>query len=156
MADIGTESSHRASMRPDGDGLTLSATVHRAPRNSYSFNSTSTWPYHLPKRKHISWIQYWASITPLICGALGPTLTLMALSGCADRWRILELPDGSFHIEPDPQWVVVITAVAIVIGFIANIFLLMRMLGRANPKSMQYLCVTFWALECIIQTLGLD
>src|SRR5215471_9331380 len=40
-----------------------------------------------PKKSRTSWLRYWASITPLICGGLGPALTLLAISGCADRWR---------------------------------------------------------------------
>lgn len=98
---------------------------------------------------HTSRLRYWATISPLICGGLGPTLTLMAISGCADRWRTETLPDGTVITEKDPTWVVAITAVAIVVGFFANIFLLMRMLGRANPKHMQYMSIALWTLECI-------
>ncbi|SRR6266496_3028240 len=103
---------------------------------------------HSSKKSHSSWLRYWASITPLICGGLGPTLTLMAISGCADRWRTENSPNGTVTTEMNPRWVVAITAVAIVVGFIANIFLLMRMLGRANPKHMQNMSIALWTLEC--------
>jgi len=99
-------------------------------------------------RQHISWPRYLASITPLICGGLGPTITLLALSGCADRWRT-EVIDGRLIEEPDPKWVIIVTSVAISVGFLANIFLLLRILDRGNPKHLQILCIVFWALECL-------
>ena len=74
-------------------------------------------------------------------------MTLMALSGCADKWRSEEV-SGVVIDEPDPKWVAAVAAVAIVVGFIANIFLLMRMMGRGNPKHMQYLSITLWTIEC--------
>jgi len=141
MADDRTSSSRPAS---DGDDLTLSSTVQELSQATSSFNSVTGSEHH--RRKHISWIQYIASITPLICGGLGPTLTLMAISGCADRWRTEDFPDGL--VERNPRWVVATTAVAILLGGIANIFLLMRMMGRANPKHMQNLCIGLWFLEC--------
>jgi hypothetical protein len=97
---------------------------------------------------HVSWSLYLASITPLICGGLGPTLTLLALSGCADRWRVATI-DGLLIEDPDPKWVTITTSVAVAIGLVANIFLLMRMLGRGNPKHMQWLCIILWFLECL-------
>ena len=51
------------------------------------------------------------------------------LGGIVDNWRTGSFPDGTVRAENNPQWVVAITAVAIVVGFFANIFLLMRMLG---------------------------
>ena len=149
MTDDRSASSREASEEPDGDDFTLSSTAPNTPRTTHSFNSTTSAQPPRHHRKHVSWIQYWASITPLVCGGLGPTLTLMALSGCADHWRTEDLADGRILVERDPAWVVAATAVAIVIGFIANIFLLMRMLGRANPKYMQYLCIIMWSIECI-------
>src|SRR5277367_3431238 len=146
MTDDRTASSRQASEGPDGDDFTLSSTVRGTAQSTFSFNSTTGLEHH--RRRHISWIQYMASITPLVCGGLGPTLTLMAISGCADRWRTEDFPDGRVLVERDPKWVVAATAVAIITGFVANIFLMMRMLGRANPKIMQYLCIAFWSLEC--------
>jgi len=73
----------------------------------------------------------------------------MAISGCADRWRAENFPNGTVKTEKDPDWVVATTAVAIVVGLFANIFLLMRMLGRGNPKYMQYMSITLWTLECM-------
>ena len=99
--------------------------------------------------RHPSWIQYWASVTPLIVGALGPTLTLLAISGCADKWRVRVFPAGLDVPVRDPRWVIGLTATAILIGFIANIFLLLRMIGRGNPKYMQDLSILLWTLECI-------
>jgi hypothetical protein len=153
MADDRTASSRQASEEPDGDDVTLSSTTHERAlsRTTFSFNSTTP-RTHPHRRRHVSWIQYWASITPLVCGGLGPTLTLMAISGCADRWRTEDFSDGRVLVESDPKWVVAATAVAIITGFVANIFLMMRMLGRANPKIMQYLCIAFWSLECIVPT----
>jgi len=151
MTDDRTASSRQASEGPDGDDFTLSSTVRGTAQSTFSFNSTTGLEHH--RRRHISWIQYMASITPLVCGGLGPTLTLMAISGCADRWRTEDFPDGRVLVERDPPWVLATTAVAIVLGFLANIFLLMRMLGRANPKHMQYLCIGLWFLECIVPIL---
>jgi hypothetical protein len=100
------------------------------------------------RRRHRAGLLYWSSITPLFCGALGPTLTLLALSGCLDRWRVLEMPDGSRASDRDPRWVVGITALAIITGFVANILLLSRMMGRGNPKYIQYATIALWVLEC--------
>ena len=60
----------------------------------------------------------------------------------------MEMPDGSHVSEKDPRWVVGITALAIVIGFIANILLLLRMMGRGNPKIIQYWTIVLWMTEC--------
>jgi hypothetical protein len=112
-----------------------------------SFSLAPPPPTHRRHRFH-SWLLYWASITPLICGGLGPTLTLMAISGCADKWRSETFPNGITIAEEDPIWVCIVTALAIVIGFIANIFLLIRMMGRGNPKHLQYGAIILWILEC--------
>lgn len=114
---------------------------------SFSIGIPSTPPKQKRRHRLKTWIQYWASITPLICGGLGPTVTLMALSGCADKWRSEDIL-GQPVTEPDPLWVVVVTAIAIVVGFIANTFLLIRMMGRGDPKLMQYLSIILWTLEC--------
>jgi hypothetical protein len=92
---------------------------------------------------------YWSSLTPLFCGGLGPTLTLLALSGCLDHWRAYEMPDGTTTSERDPRWVVGVTALAIIVGFVANILLLLRMIGRGNPKLLQLWAIALWLLECI-------
>jgi hypothetical protein len=96
------------------------------------------------------WVQHWASITPLIVGGLGPTITLLAISGCADAWRVDEFPNGIHVSEKDKKWVIACTAIAIVVGFFANLFLLFRMVGRGSPKYMQYLSISLWSLECIV------
>ena len=104
---------------------------------------------HSGNRKHRPLLLYWASITPLLCGALGPVLTLLALSGCADRWRMYVAPDGSNLFEKDPRWVIGVTALAIIVGLFANILLLLRMLGRGNPKHLQIFAILLWFLECM-------
>ena len=101
------------------------------------------------KKKHIQWRIYWVRITPLICGGLGPMLTLLSLSGCVDPWRIENLPNGTTRTDKDPNWVIAIIVAALVLGLIANIFLLLTMLGRANQKYMQRLSITLWTLECM-------
>lgn len=105
-------------------------------------------PYRL-KRRHTSWKLYWVSITPLICGGLGPMLTLLALSGCVDPWRFENLLNGTTRTDKDPKWVIAIIGVALFVGLIANIFLLLTMLGRANQKYMQLLSIALWTLECM-------
>jgi hypothetical protein len=138
-------SSRRQSEGPSNadNDFSLATTQPFSAATSYSIDAIN------PKRhRQISWLLYWASITPLICGGVGPTLMLMAISGCADRWGTKHLSDGTIISERDPAWVIGVTATAIVIGFIANIFLLMRMLGRANPKYMQYASIVLWTLEC--------
>src|SRR5208282_1206307 len=67
--------------------------------------SLSTPPPSETPRKSTEWLQYIASITPLICGGLGPTITLMALSGCADEWRDEQI-DGRNLADRDPKWVI--------------------------------------------------
>lgn len=136
--------------------ISLSTSYSIEPRNA-TLSSSPSYSIGLPrtsKKSHASWIRYWASITPVICGGLGPTLTLMAISGCADRWRTKSFPDGTVITEKDPNWVIAITAVAIIVGLFANLFLLMRMLGRANPKYMQHMTIALWILECIAFSRG--
>ena len=65
------------------------------------------------------------------------------------------LADGRVISEKDPPWVIGVTASAIVVGFIANVFLLLRMLGRGNPKYVQFTCIALWTLECIPPTTSL-
>ena len=99
-------------------------------------------------RRRKTHLLYWANITPLICGALSPISILLGLSGCADPWRVMKLPDASYDSEKNPQWVVATTASAVVIAFTANILLLMRITGRGNPYPMQFWTVILWILEC--------
>lgn len=101
------------------------------------------------RRRQRTSLLYWSSLTPLFCGGIGPTLTLLALSGCLDHWRVYEMPDGSSTSDRDPHWVVGVTALAIIVGFIANILLLLRMIGRGNPKLLQLWAILLWLLECI-------
>src|ERR1700721_2812130 len=75
--------------------------------NSPKVNSNTPHPHSdVP-----SWLLRLAQITPLICGAIGPVVTLLALSGCADQWRVFENEDGTEFSEPDPKWVIVPTVI---------------------------------------------
>ena len=132
--------------------ISTEATTHsHRPHLGHRANSETHSETHSIRstgRKHRSWWHYWASITPLICGALGPVLTLLALSGCADRWRLYVTDNGVSMEEKDPKWVIAVTALAIMIGMFANILLLLRMLGRGNPKHLQIIAIVLWLLEC--------
>ena len=128
----------------DYDGISLAVTP--ASFSLWPSFSVDT-PDQTYKRRN-PWIQHWAAITPLIVGGLGPTLTLLAISGCADNWRVIQLPSGLYVAEKDATWVLVCTGLAIVIGFIANVFMLLRMMGRGNPKHMQNLSIILWTVEC--------
>jgi energy-converting hydrogenase Eha subunit A len=108
---------------------------------------------HDDRKKRKTWLLYWASICPVICGALGPTLSLLAIAGCTDRWRYFYESDGDYFSEKDPTWIIATTVVAIVLGVIANIFLALRMLARGNPALNQYLSITLWSLQCIINVV---
>lgn len=121
------------------------------PRNFHlsEISLASTTSHTLSDPLH--WLLYCVSITPIICGGIGPALTLLALSGCVDSWRALPLPDGSQFNEGDPVWVIVPTTIAIIIGVIANILLLVSMTGNRNPKHtkhIQYCAIILWILEC--------
>lgn len=116
--------------------------------NSDDHSETTSNHSHSGRKKLRPWLLYWASITPLLCGAFGPVLTLLALSGCADRWRLYSTTDGKALLEKDPRWVIAVTALAIIVGLIANILLLARMLGRGNPKHLQWFAIILWLLEC--------
>jgi len=136
-------SSRQPSAEPSFQTDDPSLAIDTSQTPSSSLRSHPTEQIH----QHISWPRYLASNTPIICGGLGPTITLLALSGCADRWRTAVI-NGRLIEDPDPKWVVIVTSIAIAVGFLANVFLLLRMLGRGNPKYMQFLCVVLWALEC--------
>src|SRR5579862_9246490 len=88
--------------------------THRFNSDDHSENNSNH--SHSGRKKHRPWQLYWASITPLLCGAFGPVLTLLALSGCADRWRLYATTDGEALSEKDPKWVIAVTALAIVVG----------------------------------------
>ena len=126
--------------------------AHRVNSDDHSeINSNHS---HSGRKKHRPWLLYWASITPLLCGAFGPVLTLLALSGCADRWRLYATTDGETLSGKDPKWVIAVTALAIIVGLIANILLLARMLGRGNPKHLQWFAIILWLLECTLPSIS--
>ena len=87
---------------------------------------------------------------------------LFALPGCVDPWRTKNHPDGTVKTEKDPKWAIAVTASALVVGLIANFFLFLRILGRINPKRMQYFSMTLWILEgmfileCLLKTFKLS
>src|SRR5436190_7299590 len=110
-------------------------------RISLASSASQSWSNHLHR------LLYWASITPIICGALGPALTLLAISGCVDNWRAVGFADGSQLDEVDPAWVIAPTATAIILGLAANILLLVRMTGNRNFKFLQYWSIILWTLE---------
>ena len=95
-----------------------------------------------------AWFLYWISITPMVCGAQGPVLTLLTIAGCVDQWRII-LENGERTNSENPRWVVGVTALTIIIGLIPNLFLSLRMMGRGNPKYLQIWSIGLWALECM-------
>jgi len=96
----------------------------------------------------ISILDYLREISPLISGTFGPVSVLMALSGCIDHWRIISLPDGSKVIDADPLWVIIPTSIAIMLGAVANSFLLLRLLnGKAVSRDYMLYSSVFWFLE---------
>jgi hypothetical protein len=99
-------------------------------------------------RGHPTWLLHLASVTPLICGSIGPVVTLLALSGCADEWREHVDADGKVLSEPDPRWVVATTVTALVMGVVANLFMLLRMTGTGPSKWNQNISISLWILEC--------
>ena len=100
---------------------------HRRGFNEPQSRTPSSSGQQKRKKAHLL---YWVSITPLICSALSPISILTGFSACADPWRVMKLPDGSYESEKNPQWVIAITASAVAIAFTANILLLMRIMGR--------------------------
>ena len=96
----------------------------------------------------LHWYLYWASVTPIICGALGPALTLLAISGCVDPWRGSDLPDGSHFNEKDPLWVIVITSIAIILGLAANMLLIISLMTTRESRHTQYITIILWMLAC--------
>jgi hypothetical protein len=97
---------------------------------------------------NVNWTWYMISLTPLISGALGPAATLLAISGCIDTWRALGLSDGSHINDHDPQWVRIPTLIAILVGVIANVLLLIRLLlSIHHPRHLQLWSIVLWILE---------
>ena len=97
----------------------------------------------------INWRQYLLSLTPLICGAIGPVAILLAISGRIDPWRAASLSDGSQVSDGYHDWVRTPTLIAIIMGVIANIFVLARLLVQdQHPQHLQYWSLLFWVLEC--------
>lgn len=142
------DSALESSLSPPDEGQ-IQDPSHLQRVNSDGHSETNSTHSPSERKKHRPWFLYWASITPLLCGAFGPVLTLLALSGCADRWRMYVTKEGGGQLfEKDPRWVIAVTALAIVVGLIANILLLLRMLGRGNPKHLQLFAIILWLLEC--------
>jgi hypothetical protein len=109
--------------------------------------STSTLSSAFALSNPLHWLLYFSSIGPLICGGVGPAVTLLALSGCVDKWKFITLPDGSVVKEEDPSWVIATTVSALLIGFIANVVLAVRLLGMGNPNHAQYWSITLWITQ---------
>ena len=116
-------------------------------RNTHQKSQKLTSLSTLRFSKPADWLLYTASIAPLICGAVGPTVTLFALSGCVDEWGYINLPDGLIIKEKDPTWVVATTVTALLIGFLANILLLVRLLGRGESNYTVHLSIILWILQ---------
>ena len=88
-SDVSSESNYEDLLQPTLNSLNLSRV-----------SLASSGPQWLSNPLH--WLLYWASVTPIICGALRPALTLLAISGCVDPWRGSDLPDGSHLNDKDP------------------------------------------------------
>jgi hypothetical protein len=95
-------------------------------------------------RKTFHWILYWSHIAPVLCCAVGPTVTLWAITGCIDSWRTIIRSDGSHFNERDPAWTNVITAIAIAFGVTANVILWVR-LWRETSRTHHWSLI-LWAV----------
>jgi len=142
-APRGPESEHKDNL-VDDDAQPLRSRISSSSSSTFGLLAAA-----LSKpRPHSTWLLHLASITPLICASFGPVVTLLALSGCADRWRVFDNGNGTVFDEPDPPWVVATTVTAIVVGLVANTFMLLRMVGRGHPKWDQNISIVLWLTEC--------
>ena len=102
-----------------------------------------------PQGPRITGVQYLRGLAPVFGGVLGPTSLLMGLSGCIDTWRSARLPDGTHVEESDPIWVIIPAAIAMVIGVVANLLLIAKLLdGRRHTYYLLNASITLWVLEC--------
>ncbi|KAG8349540.1 hypothetical protein FVEN_g12226 [Fusarium venenatum] len=72
---------------------------------------------------------------PMIAGTLGPVASAFSICSLAEPWRQSRVPAGEIQNAvpvPDPSWLLIIEAIQLLVGIIANLFLLLNMARRVR------------------------
>ncbi|CAG7561939.1 unnamed protein product [Fusarium equiseti] len=83
---------------------------------------------------HKSW-WFLSTAFPMIAGTLGPVASAFSICSLAEPWRQNLVPGSDIQDAvnvPDPSWLVVIEGIQLLIGIIANLFLLLNMARRVR------------------------
>ncbi|KAL5611303.1 hypothetical protein FOBRF1_007420 [Fusarium oxysporum] len=71
----------------------------------------------------------------MIAGTLGPVASAFSICSLAEPWRQSRVPTGDIQDVvpvPDPSWLLIIKAIQLLVGIIANLFLLLNMARRVR------------------------
>ncbi|UZP40362.1 hypothetical protein NXS19_008178 [Fusarium pseudograminearum] len=103
-----------------------------------SIGSSTAHREKLPKDNDTNGRKSWwflSTAFPMIAGTLGPVASAFSICSLAEPWRQSLVPGADIQSAvdiPDPSWLVVIEAIQLLIGIIANLFLLLHMARRVR------------------------
>ncbi|EKJ68734.1 hypothetical protein FPSE_11085 [Fusarium pseudograminearum CS3096] len=103
-----------------------------------SIGSSTAHREKLPKDNDTNGRKSWwflSTAFPMIAGTLGPVASAFSICSLAEPWRqsLVTGADIQSAVDiPDPSWLVVIEAIQLLIGIIANLFLLLHMARRVR------------------------
>lgn len=95
------------------------------------------------------WFMLWFTVSchfPVITACLGPVANMISVACAVDHWRE-DTNIGQTIADPYP--VRVLNIFSLVLGFIANLLLLLHFSGRLAYLRAQYLCIPIWTLASI-------
>ncbi|KAH7179005.1 uncharacterized protein B0J16DRAFT_357197 [Fusarium flagelliforme] len=103
-----------------------------------SIGSSTAHGEKLPKDNDTNGRKSWwflSTAFPMIAGTLGPVASAFSICSLAEPWRQNLVPGADIQSAvnvPDPSWLVVIEAIQLLIGIVANLFLLLHMARRVR------------------------
>ncbi|KAH6685052.1 ion channel protein [Plectosphaerella plurivora] len=111
---------------------------------------------------HMSPTRWWfaSSAFPMLAGTFGPMASAFSICALCRPWR-QSLDDGATIQDappiPDPEWLIVVNAIQLVIALISNMFLLLNMARRVRFSIAQPITIVGWylssiALACLLIT----
>ncbi|KAK9321317.1 hypothetical protein V1517DRAFT_175470 [Lipomyces orientalis] len=91
-----------------------------------------------------------ASSCPLMAAALGPVSNLFSITALAEPW-VIELMDGQFdRFRPDNVRTIVLNAISLAFGVLANVSLLANFTGRVKYSLSQAISITSFYIASIL------
>ncbi|KAG0650110.1 Two-domain outward rectifier K(+) channel YORK [Hyphodiscus hymeniophilus] len=100
-----------------------------------------------------TYIWYTETVFPLASACFGPMASAFNICALAEDWRVFIPPGGTEAQEvaiADPTWVVIINAVSLAIGVLANLALLLGMAHRLSFTISQPITIAGWYISSIL------